>query len=109
MPQLECGQTAFILRSDLVRQSEGGGVIIHRRRRPLVPFGTRRCLLSYRIMVDISQSLGVQASARAKWAVPLLSARAVSPATDSERSVDFTNRQIAAMFVVLAFIEAIPI
>src|SRR5262249_52239472 len=58
-------------------------------------------------MVDISQSLAVPL--RAKRSIQAIVERARAPNTALERGLDFTAREVAALFVVLAAITAIPV
>jgi hypothetical protein len=62
-------------------------------------------------MVDVSHSVGTRTVERDQRSVPAVSARAFDRAgAEREQHVaDFTNGQIAALFVVLAAITAIPI
>src|SRR6266568_3974106 len=56
-------------------------------------------------MVDISHPIGVRASKRARGSISAV----FGLARPSDRNVDFSNRQIAVMFVALAAIASIPI
>ncbi len=56
-------------------------------------------------MVDISHPIGVHAAKRARGSISAV----FGLARPSDRNVDFSNRQIAVMFVALAAIASIPI
>ena len=60
----------------------------------------------FHTMVDIGHSVDISHSMGARTAVPR---RAFVLARRNQRAVDFTNRQIAVLFIVLAAITSIPI
>jgi hypothetical protein len=60
-------------------------------------------------MLDSRPSVGVRTAESVGRSVPTIPWRIVGPVTHGVHAVDFTNRQIAALFVVLAAITAIPI
>src|SRR3954465_7281471 len=60
-------------------------------------------------MVETGQALGLQSTIRTKTSVPALPQRAADRSIPRDRTVDFTTREIAVLFGVLALIAAIPI
>jgi len=62
-------------------------------------------------MVDLGRFRGLRVAERDGQAVPAATQSAVLPGEPRrvERVVDFSNRQIAALFVTLAAITSIPI
>jgi hypothetical protein len=60
-------------------------------------------------MVDLSPTIGVRAPERERQSVPSVPRSIFDLAVRGERAVDFSNRQIATLFVVLAAITSIPI
>ncbi len=60
-------------------------------------------------MVDITQSFAARTAQVRRWSVPTIARRLLDRTEPRDRTVDFTNRQVAALFVTLALITAIPI
>jgi hypothetical protein len=60
-------------------------------------------------MIDLSKPIGVRTADRDRQSVPAVPRSVFDVATGRERALDFSTRQIAMLFVVLAAITSIPI
>src|SRR5262249_31565838 len=84
----------------------GGGAQAKNHRRSLLPAGASLELCQH--MVDVSEPVGVRTARSETRSVPTVPWRVFGP-RQAEHIIDFSNWQIAGLFVTLAAITSIPI